>query len=115
MFAWAWTKRSETRHDQCRTLLCVVFQKLENLERQGEKLMALGQDILDAVTAETTIVDSYLALVQGLINDNTIPADVGVKILAAINDEKAKVAAAITANTPVPPVIETKTDETTVV
>lgn len=61
--------------------------------------MALGEEILAAVEAETSSVDSFIALVQGLINDNTIPADVGVAILEKINSEKAKVDAAIVANT----------------
>jgi len=62
--------------------------------------MAIGKDILDAVTAETQVVDSFLTLVQGLIDNNTVsPAD-GAAILAAINSEKDKVAAAIAANTP---------------
>lgn len=67
--------------------------------------MGLGQDILQAVQDESAVVDSFLALIQGLIDNNTIPPDVGVAILSAINAEKDKVNAAILANTtpPVPP------------
>lgn len=65
--------------------------------------MSLGQDILDAVTAENTIIDSFIALVQGMIDNNTIPSEQGAAILAAITGEKEKVAAAIVANTPAAP------------
>lgn len=64
--------------------------------------MSLSQDILDAVSAETTAVDSFMVLVQGLIDNNTIPAAVGAEILSAINAEKTKVDAAILKNTPPP-------------
>lgn len=67
------------------------------------QIMALGQDILNAVTEENTAVDSFIALVQGLIDNNTIPADVGAKILSAVSSEKDKVNAAIVANTPPAP------------
>ena len=80
-----------------------VLARLAVLEKQGDRFMALGQDILDAVTAETTSVDSVLALLQGLIDDETITPDQGAKIIAAINGEKTKVDAALAANTPAAP------------
>jgi hypothetical protein len=84
-----------------------ILLKLDNLHIQGDKIMAIAQQILDAVTAETTKLDSFLALIQGLINDNTIPAEVGVQILEAINSNRVKLEEAIEANTtPVPPVME---------
>jgi hypothetical protein len=65
-------------------------------------IMALGQDILDAVTAEDTKVDSFIALVTALIADSTIPADVGAAILAKVKGSEDKLDAAITANTTPP-------------
>jgi hypothetical protein len=87
-------------------------QRLENIEhllrmvlKKEISIMALGQDILDAVTAETSSVDSFIALVQGLIDNGTVPASVGAAIMAAVNSNKAKLDAAILANTPqAPPV-----------
>jgi len=67
---------------------------------QGESLMALSEDILAAVAEETTVIDSFIALVQGLIDNNTIPTATGQAILSAIQANKAKVEAAILANTP---------------
>ena len=67
--------------------------------------MALAQDLLDAVTAETTAVDGYLALSQKLIDDGTIPAEAGAKLLATINANKDKLNAAILANTPTTPTV----------
>src|SRR5438128_2674938 len=85
-------------------------KQLENIERllravlvKENTLMALGQDILDAVTAETTAVDSFIALVQGLVANNTIDSVTGQKIMDAVNSNKAKLDAAITANTPPAP------------
>lgn len=65
--------------------------------------MALGQDILDAVAAEKTSVDSFIALVKQLIANNTIPADVGANILKAISGNKQELDDAIVANTPAAP------------
>lgn len=76
-----------------------------HIERKN--LMALGQDILQAVTDEDTKVDSFIALVNGLISAGTIPADVGAAILAKIKGSEDKLDAAIGANTPVTPVVPT--------
>lgn len=65
--------------------------------------MALGQDILNAVTAEDTKVDSFIALVQGLIDNGTIPPAVGTAILGKIKGSEDKLDAAIAANTPPAP------------
>ena len=78
-----------------------VERKLDRIIDKLEALMSLGQDILDAVTAENTIIDSFLTLVQGLVASNTIDQPTADKIKAAISAEQAKVSAAITANTPV--------------
>ena len=85
----------ERRLERIETLLKSVLNK-------ESRIMAIGQDILDAVTAETTSVDSFIALIQGLIDNNTIPAAVGAQILSNINANKAKIDAAIAANTTPP-------------
>jgi hypothetical protein len=89
--------------DEILTEVRNLTHKVSNLEAQGKKIMALGQQILDALGAVNTTVDSFLALVQGLIDNNTIPPDVGANIISAITAEKAKVDAAIVANTPPAP------------
>jgi len=88
------------KHNEILTGVQYLIDITSDLKKQGKQIMALGQEILDAVTAENTVVDSFLALVQGLIDNNTIPPDVGVKILSAINAEKDKVDTAIVTNTP---------------
>lgn len=80
-----------------------ILSKLNQVLIKEEKIMALGQVILDAVTAETTKVGSFIALVQGLISDNTIPADVGAAILAKAKEGGDALDAAIAANTPPTP------------
>ena len=65
--------------------------------------MALGQDILDAVAAETSVLDSFIALVDGLVKNNTVSQAVADQIKSAIKGNQDKLAAAIVANTPAAP------------
>jgi hypothetical protein len=74
------------------TLLGKVF----NMEVSG---MALQQDIIDAVTAETTAVDAFIVYVKSLIANNTITNEAGQKILADMAANRAKLDPAILANT----------------
>jgi hypothetical protein len=90
------------RHQSIGWALQRIERKLDTIILMEENLMALGQDILDSVTAETTAVDSFIALVQGLIANNTVSAQQGAAIIAAVNSNKSKLDAAILANT-VPP------------
>lgn len=98
-----------------------VFKTLEVVQRQNHetheylraiiaqngKVMALGQDILDAVTAEDTKVDSVIALLNGLVADGTITSDVKAAILAKVKGSEDKLDAAIGANTPAAPPADT--------
>ena len=47
-----------------RAAFAIILRRLTLLEQQQEKTMSLGQDILDAVTAETTAVDGMLVILQ---------------------------------------------------
>lgn len=60
----------------------------------------IGQDILEAVTAQTTTVDSFIELVKGLVDEQVIPPAIGSEILAKLADSKTKVEleAAVLAN-----------------
>lgn len=87
----------------------VILNRLSRIEQwlwfiylEERIIMALGQDILDAVKAETTSVDSVIALINGLVANSTISPAVGASILSEINASKAKLDAAIAANTPPP-------------
>lgn len=62
--------------------------------------MSLSKQILDAITDESTIIDSFIALIQGMKKDETISAEAAQAILGAIAAEKTKVQDAIVANTP---------------
>ena len=83
--------------------LFIVSAQVFSLARQGDKIMALGQDILDAVTAEDTKVDSIIALLNGLVAAGTIPQSVVDAIKAKIQGSEDKLDAAIAANTPPTP------------
>lgn len=87
-----------------RQLLEDIIKEVKYLRKQGDRGMAIGKDILDAVTNESTVVDSFLTLAQGLIDNNTVSPAEGAAIIAAINAERDKVQAAILANTT--PVVE---------
>jgi hypothetical protein len=92
----------EGKLDRLRLRLKDMELSLYIINLQGRIEMALSQDILDAVNAETTVIDSFITLVQGLIDNNTIPPAAGQAILTALASNKAKVEAAILANTTPP-------------
>ena len=65
--------------------------------------MALGEEILAAVSEEDTKVDSVIALLNGLVANGTIPQSVVDAIKAKIKGSEDKLDAAIAANTTPPP------------
>jgi hypothetical protein len=76
--------------------------------------MKISEKILAAVTEQTTVIDSFLALVKGLVSAETLTEAEGNAIIDAINANKTKVSDAIVANTPaaVEPIVETPVVET---
>jgi hypothetical protein len=86
-----------------RELLREILSEVKNLKAERKVFMALADDLLQAVTDETTAVDSALKLLQGYIDNGTITPDQGANLIAAISAEKNKVNAALVANTPVAP------------
>jgi hypothetical protein len=71
-----------------------ILREVESLRRQGDLIMALEQEILDAVNAETKAVDSLLAV----MDENVVTPAGKAAILAAISAETAKVQAVLDAN-----------------
>ncbi len=77
-----------------------------------EKIMATLQQVLDAVTAEKTAIDSLAALTAGLkqqladaLSGVTLPAEVQAKVdavFAGVESNKQEVLDALAANTPAP-------------
>ena len=65
--------------------------------------MALGDDLLAKVTAEDMLIDSVLALLNGLVAQGVIPASTVTAINAKIQGSEDKLNAALAANTPPPP------------
>ena len=80
--------------------------KLDLILANQEKIMASLQETLDDVTAETTAIDSVVALVQGLrdqLNAAGLSSADQAKvdaIFTAIEGNKTKLAAALAANVP---------------
>lgn len=62
--------------------------------------MSIGNDLLTKVTAESTLLNSCLALLQGLIDAGTIPADTLTQINAQIQGQEDAINSAMVANTP---------------
>lgn len=80
-----------------------IEEQLNRIERQETKFMALGQDILDAVAAETTAVDSVIAYIQGLVKNGTVTPEQGKAILDNLAANKAKLEKALTTAVTPPP------------
>lgn len=76
---------------------------LHHIIHNQEDLMALGQELLDAVTAAKTRVESLITLLDGLVANNTIDAATAQKIKDTIAGQETEVEAAIAANTTPPP------------
>jgi hypothetical protein len=86
----------------------VVMSALKIIQTKETTIMATLTDVQDAVTAETTVEQSVILLLQGLstqlaaalaAND---PAAIQA-IVDSINANSAALSAAVTANTPVAP------------
>jgi len=81
-------------------VLVVVVTQLQPTEG---KLVALGQEILDAIAEESTAVDSIIALLNGLVATNVIDSATAARIKSAISSDRDRINAAVLANTPPPP------------
>jgi hypothetical protein len=90
-----------------RAAFAIILRRLTNLEtlltKQGAEQMSLEQDVLDAVTAETTAVDGMLAIVQSYAAKGVISESAAKQIISDLKANSDKVNAAIVANTPVAP------------
>lgn len=88
--------------------LCVVatmiFLHLAGTLTNGDKLMALGQEILDAITAQTTIIDGIEALIRDWVDGNLITDEQATAIRARLAENKTKLETALAAGTTAPPV-----------
>jgi hypothetical protein len=86
-----------------------ILTTLQRIERKMEALMATLDDTLSAVTAQSTVDDSIITLLNGLAAQiaagGLSPADQAKvdQIFAAVNANAAKITAAVSANTPVTP------------
>ncbi len=87
-----------------------VPHSLKNIEAmlksvlfKEEAQMAIGQEILDAVTAQGTLIGSVKTLIEGLVANGTIPAEVGEAIKAKLAENSASLEAALAAGVPPTP------------
>lgn len=93
-----------------------VTRMLQRILDQGANMAATIDQVLADVTEESTTIDSIGTLVSGLkdqlaaaLANTTVPPDVQAKIdqtFALIESNKAKLAAAVTANTPAQPPVD---------
>ncbi len=85
-----------------------VAALLDTLRRQGERIMAMLDDLQAQVAANGTVIQSVITLVQGLVVklQAALDANDPAKVQAVIDQLKAQdqaLAAAVAANTPTPP------------
>ncbi len=80
-----------------------ILRLLNILVTQEQKLMATLNDVQNAVTAEDTVIDSAITLIQGLADQikNLQPKQAAIDKLAAdVSAKSQALAAAVAANTP---------------
>jgi prefoldin subunit 5 len=84
-------------------ILEIVQRKLARIERKVNYLMATLADVQAAVTAEDSVIDSAVALIQGLAAQIAAlaPNQAAIDALAAdVQSKSDALAAAVAANTP---------------
>lgn len=83
--------------------LASIRHTLQTITRKENRQMAIGQDILDRVTAQGTVLDSIKALLDALVSNGTIDTQTRDAIFAALGTDDTKLAAieaALRANVP---------------
>jgi len=83
-----------------------IEKLLLNLTKGQDTIMATLADVQAAVTAEDTVIDSAIALINGLAAQIAAlqPNQAAIDALAAdVTAKAASLAAAVAANTPTPP------------
>jgi len=84
-------------------ILLTVDRRLIDLHRQGAKNMSIAQDLLAAVSGLVASVDVAINLLNQLAAGQAVSAADAQAAIDAINAEKAKVDAAVIADTPPAP------------
>jgi hypothetical protein len=83
-----------------------ILAAVQAIQLQGTQIMATLSDVQAAVTAEDTVVDSAIALLQGLAAQIAAlqPNQAAIDALAAdVTSKTTALAAAVAANTPAAP------------
>lgn len=99
-----------TQLDRIEKALASTNRKIDRISRsqriqtiQGENQMALDQDIFDAIAAQSTVVDSLIEYIRGLVASNVISQAEGEKILADIKTNNTKLEGALLEGVPPAP------------
>jgi len=80
----------------------IDFQ-LQKLLKQGEHLMSITQDVLARVKAESTTLDSILALVKAFVQSGDLSPEAAAEFNAALDANAAKSTEIEAALQPAPP------------
>ena len=75
--------------------LARIEAALATLNLKETQQMALGQDILDKIAAQKTIIDGVVAYIQSLVGANVIPADVAAAILQHMDENSSELNAVL--------------------
>jgi hypothetical protein len=80
-----------------------VEEQLTFIKQKEIQQMALGQDILDKITAQTTLIAGIRTLIQGLVASGTITPEVAAAITAKLGENSSQLEAALADGVVVPP------------
>ena len=108
---WVWMNQADitvlnTKLDVILTQLGVGNRLLQAVKTEEDKIMATVDDIQADVTAEDTVVDSAITLIQGIAAALKAAGTDPIKLASLHNDittKSAALAAAVAANTPAAP------------
>jgi hypothetical protein len=91
---------------ECACHLAAIDRKIDALTAQGASLMSVTQDVLARVKAESTTLDSILALVKAFVQSGDLSPEAAAEFTAALDANAAKSAeieAALQPAVPPPP------------
>lgn len=101
----------EGRHEVQFNRLIERLDKIINLLNKEYQYMATMQNVTDAIAAESTIDDSIVTLLNGIVQQLKDAQAAGTPaaldaVVAGIQANQAKISAAVLANTPAAPVTQ---------
>jgi hypothetical protein len=83
-----------------------VHKKLDLILKQEALQMALGQELIDKVTAQTSLINGLKALIDDWVANNLITSEQAASLNSLLDGNSATLEAALAAGTPPPPPVQ---------